>query len=130
MSENEKYLSEQGIQDDIDHDVDPFLAYVAKIINDEIMAEQDLWLCLSGMFVTGKIGTNKEGFFKFMGSREEYRPQEGGEPDKDSRPRHLYLREARIVRENGNVINFPVMRIKLSHVSAWGFGYIDPPNNR
>lgn len=63
MSDNDKFLSEQGIQDDIDHDIDPFLAYIVTAVNDQEMPEQDLWLCLSGIFVTGRLGTSKDGFF-------------------------------------------------------------------
>ena len=104
----------------IAHEVDPVLAAVVYAVNEKRLPEQDVWISLSGNFIYGHLISFDDGFASF------FNVEQGTEFQKRDPEQHLptysFLRDAVMMDPSGNVVNAPVVRVKLAHVSAWGFG--------
>jgi hypothetical protein len=104
----------------IAHEVDPMLAMTVHAVNALTMPEQHVWLSLSGNVIYGHLISYDLGFGIFFNVPGDMEFEKTG--SQEHLPTYAFLRNAVMIHPAGGRINVPVVRVKLAHVSAWGFG--------
>lgn len=107
--------------DEVVRNIDPLLAGLALLIDKGAIPEQNVVLVIAGTIVSGRLVS------RVTGTKIQLNAQEGDIPPAAAEPKlpyHIWLSDA-TVQTFGQMINVPVLRVKLSHVSAWVKGDID-----
>lgn len=98
--------------------IDPLLAVLAASANKDPALEQNVALVVSGIAITGRMVSETRALrLQLQLSDDEPIPS----PDEKALPHYLWIANVVIHTPNGP-IESPVLRVKLSHVSAWVAG--------
>ena len=107
--------------DEVVRHIDPLLAGLALLIDKGTIPEQNVVLVVAGTIISGRLVSRVTGTKIQFNAQEEDMPLVVTEPNA---PFHIWLSGATI-QTFGQLTSVPVLRVKLSHVSAWVNGGID-----
>lgn len=124
MDSDEKTSLPPMFAEDIRHEVDSLLAATILLVQQGKLPGQAVWFCLSGSIMFGHLVSEPEGYATFF-NVPDGTPPPSVESKETILPFYGYLKDVRLFHPGGGVTESRIARIKLSHVSAWGFGMAD-----
>lgn len=114
---NEEVDRKLEIGKEVEHEIDPVLAGLVMLVDQDKALPGDVALFVSGRMIVGRLVDMTSGVQAFFQDHE-YKPDPALK-EAATAPYFLYLLDARILYANGNEISTPVVRVKLAHVDAW-----------